>query len=98
MVQSVGKQAVPRWTGVGFALAGLGLPALFLFGTSPHGLHAGARTDTFIWRAVEAGTGVIVAGVLSFGHRSRAKDGREPGRLQEAPPSTNIGGVDVVGL
>jgi hypothetical protein len=65
VLHSKRESAIPRWLAGGFALAGLCLLALVVFG-SDNIVHveAVARTRTLVWRFIEAGLGLTVAGAL----------------------------------
>jgi hypothetical protein len=68
VLHSRGKSAIPKWLAGGFALLVLGLLALVVFGGDNivH-VEAVARTRTLVWRFIEAGLGLIVAGALVAG-------------------------------
>ena len=80
---SVGRSAT-RWAAAGFAVVGLGILAMVLFGS--HHINSSDalfRSKSLLWRGVEAGAGLAVAGAVaaSLGRRG-AHRARRPRLLQ----------------
>jgi len=82
LVRSGTRADVRRWLGAGFALAGLVLAALWLFGRGhlPR-VESTFRSKSFIWPVVATAVGLGAFLWLTWAHRRDGGDGESTGRV-----------------